>query len=340
MTVTALTTRAAVWHGDGRLRVESWDLPALGPDDVLVEVAGCGVCGSDLHVVDGGFPGLEPPVVLGHEPVGTIAAVGAGVGWLSVGDKVTWEPNVPCGHCFFCRDGRDVNLCENRVRVSGSFAERTVVPARAVHRLAEDCPPEVAIMAEPLSCALYAFERAGVTLDETVAIVGAGTIGLLLLMLARRAGAKRVLVADPNPGKRAVAQRLGADAAVDPLADDLAHAAGSLTEGRGFDVAFEAVGKPVAVESALSLPRAGGRAVMVGASRPGEQASLDLVSIQRRDLTISACWVREHTFQRAVSLLASLPVAELVTHEVKLDNVAEALDLLRRGEAVKVAVVP
>jgi 2-desacetyl-2-hydroxyethyl bacteriochlorophyllide A dehydrogenase len=340
MSAQAESTRAAVWHGGSRLELESWDLPELGADDVLVEISACGLCGSDLHVLDDGFPGLEPPVVLGHEPSGTVAAVGSRVDGFAAGDVVTWEPNVVCGECFQCREGEDVNLCEHKLRVSGSFADRTVVPRRALHHLPPGCSREEAIMAEPLSCALYAFERAGLRLGQSVAIIGSGTIGLLLLLLARRAGAGSILVSDPNARKRAVARQLGADEVVDPVREDLGEAGIGLTGGRGFDCAFEAVGRPRAVEDALRLCRPGGHAVLVGASQPDETAALDLVSLQRRDLTVSACWVRRYSFQRAVALLPSLPLAGLLTHEVPLHSVGEAIRLLREGEAIKVAVIP
>jgi 2-desacetyl-2-hydroxyethyl bacteriochlorophyllide A dehydrogenase len=333
-------TRAAIWRGDDELHVDDWELPALAPNDVLVAVFACGVCGSDLHVLSGGFPGLEPPVVLGHEPAGTIAAVGAAVRDFAPGDAVTWEPNVACGHCFHCREGEDVNLCDQRVRVSGSFADHTVVPVAALHRLPEGCDMKVATLAEPLSCALYAFDRGGVRIGSSVAIVGAGTIGLLLLLLARAAGAGSVMISDPNPAKRRLAESLGADLAVDPTAEDVAQAARAATGGRGFDVAFEAVGMPRAVQDTIAVVRAGGHALLVGVSKPGETASVDLLSLQRRDLTLSACWVRRHTFQRAVALLGSLPLTGLLSHEVALDDVEQAIQLLREGEAIKVLVVP
>jgi L-iditol 2-dehydrogenase len=334
------SVRAAVWRGGSELKLEEWELPPLGGQDVLVKVTACGLCGSDLHVLDGGFPGLAPPVVLGHEPAGTVVDVGSSVDRFAPGDAVTWEPNVACGRCMQCRNGQEANLCESRVRVSGSFATHTVVPLQALHRLPPGCDPKAAILAEPLACALYAFERGQVRLDQSIAIIGAGTIGLLLVMLARAAGARAITVSDPNEAKREMARRLGADAAVDPLVDGFDDARARLTQGRGFDVAFEAVGLPQTVEDTLRVVRPGGHAVLVGASRPTDVAKLDLTSIQRRDLTISACWLRRHTFQRAVSLLQTLPVAELVTHEVGLSDVDEAIRLLRGGSAIKVAVLP
>jgi L-iditol 2-dehydrogenase len=336
----ATITRAAVWRGEGHLELDDWELPPLGALDVLVKVSACGVCGSDLHVLDGGFPGLMPPVVLGHEPFGTVARMGPSVSGLSEGDVVTWEPKYTCGYCFHCRNGEDANLCENLVRISGSFADYTLVPRRAVYPCPDGCDPKALMLVEPLSCALYAFDRAAVRVDESVAIVGAGAIGLLLLMLVRRAGAHRVIVSDPNPTKRELALALGADEVVDPGTVAVGEAVRSCTGGRGAEVAFEAVGLSRTVTDTLDSVRAGGRAALVGVAHADDPASLNLVSLQERDLTVFACWVRKHTFQRAVGLVSVLPVNELVTHRVALDDVSDALRLLRNGEGVKVAVVP
>jgi L-iditol 2-dehydrogenase len=336
----ATITRAAVWRGDGELVLADWELPPLGEDDLLVKVSACGVCGSDLHVLDGGFPGIQPPLVLGHESFGTVAALGTAVSGITEGDVVTWEPKYTCRQCFYCREGEDANLCENLSRISGSFADYTLVPQRAVHLCPAGCDPNALMLAEPLSCALYAFDRAAVRVDESVAIVGAGTIGLLLLMLARRAGARRVIVSDPNPTKRDLALQLGADEVLDPRTVSIGEAVRACTARRGADAAFEAVGLSDTVTDTMDAVRAGGRVALVGVMRAEDAATLNLPSLQQRDLTILACWVRRHTFQRAVQLLSVLPVTDLVTHHVSLDHVSDALRLLREGEGVKVAVVP
>lgn len=333
------TVRAAVWRGAGQIAIEDWRLPPIGPTDALVRVRRCGLCGSDLHVLDGDVPEFVPPRVLGHEPLGVIEAVGGAVADYEPGDTVTWEPSLPCGSCFYCREGED-GLCEQRVPIVGAFSERTVVPERALYRLPAELPASHGVLTEPLSCALYAHDRAGVHPGDRVAVIGAGTIGLLLIMLARRAGAEQILVSDPNPRKRALAQELGADVVIDPHVERVEKATRHATGGRGVEVAFEAVGAPAAVADALAAPRPGGRVALVGLSSPSASATVPLLGLLRRDLTVHAVWMRKFTFQRAVALLSALPLGKIVSHTVALDEIAEAFALLRSGEAVKVVVEP
>ncbi len=330
---------AAVWRGDRRLEVESWPLPQMGADQALVRVQGCGVCGSDVHIVDGDLAGFVPPRVLGHEPLGVIEQVGPAVSGFRPGDHVTWEPSLPCRSCFYCREGED-GLCEQRVPIPGGFAERTVVPQRALYHVPLGLADGLGVLAEPLSCALYAHDRGQVRAGDRVAVIGAGTIGLLLTMLARRAGAAAIMVCEPSARKREIAAAVGADVVVDPGAASVLGQAGRLTGGRGVDVAFEAVGSPSTVLDTLAVLRPGGTAVLVGLAPPAASAAVPLPDLLRRDITIHAVWLRRFTFQRAVALLPELPVARLISHRVPLARIGHAFDLLRSGEAVKVVVEP
>jgi L-iditol 2-dehydrogenase len=319
--------------------VREWPLPEMHADEVLVRVSCCGVCGSDLHIIDGGVPEFVPPRVLGHEPLGVIETVGRAVTGFRPGDEVCWEPSLPCRACFYCHEGED-GLCEHRVPILGSFAERTVVPQRALYHVPPGLPDRAGVLAEPLSCALYAHDRGRLKVGDRVAVIGAGTIGLLLVMLARRAGASLVVVSDPNPRKRELALSVGADVAVDPTTEHAAERIRQLCGGRGADVAFEAVGTTATSLDTLAAVRSGGTAVLVGLSPPAAEAPVPLFDVLRRDLTIEAVWLRRFTFQRAVALLPYLPVERLLSHSVSLARIAEGLELLRSGKAVKVVVEP
>src|SRR3984957_550916 len=339
MPATAGVVRAAVWRGPGQLAVEPWPLPEPRADEVLVRVRCCGVCGSDLHIVDGDMPEFVPPRVLGHEPLGVIEAVGSTVTGFSAGDEVSWEPSLPCRSCFYCHEGED-GLCEQRVPILGGFAERTVVPQRALFAIPAGLPDRAGVLAEPLSCALYAHDRGRLRVGDRVAVIGAGTIGLLLVMLARQTGASLIVVSDPNPRKRDLAIEVGADVVVDPAETDAAERIRRLCGGRGADVAFEAVGTTATCLDTLAAGRSGGTAVLVGISPPTATAPVPLFDVLRRDLTIEAVWLRRFTFQRAVALLPQLPVDRLLGHSVSLARIAEGFDLLRSGKAVKVVVEP
>jgi len=330
---------AAVWRGDRRLDVGHWPLPVMGADDALVRVRGCGVCGSDVHIVDGDLTEFVPPRVLGHEPLGVIEAVGSAVRQFRPGDEVTWEPSLPCRSCLYCREGED-GLCVQRIPMLGGFAERTVVPQRALCSVPAGLPAGTGVLAEPLSCALYAHDRGRIRVGDQVAVIGAGTIGLLLTMLAQRAGASLVVVSDPNPRKRQIAAEVGADVVIDPATTSLPDCIRDLTDGRGVHVAFEAVGAPATVIDTLAALRPGGTAVLVGLPPVAAAANVPLFDLLRRDVTIEAVWLRRFTFQRAVALLRELPVHRLVSHRVPLEQIAAAFELLRSGEAVKVVVEP
>src|ERR1700677_307711 len=331
--------RAAVWLGPGQLAVRDWPLPEMGPDEVLVRVSCCGVCGSDLHIVDGGVPEFVPPRVLGHEPLGVIEAAGRAVTGFGPGDESAGERSLPCRACFYCHEGED-GLCEQRVPMLGGFAERTVVPQRALYHVPPGLPDRAGVLAEPLSCALYAHDRGRLRVGDQVAVIGAGTIGLLLVMLARRAGASLVVVSDPNPRKRELAVEVGADVAVDPGPEPAAERIRRLCGGRGADVAFEAAGTTATCLDTLAAVRSGGTAVLAGMPPPAATAPVPLFGVLRRDLTIEAVWLRRFTFQRAVALLPHLPVDRLLSHSVSLARIAEGFALLRSGKAVKVVVEP
>jgi L-iditol 2-dehydrogenase len=329
---------AAVWRGGQRLAVEPWPLPEMGGGDVLVRVDGCGVCGSDAHIVAGELTEFVPPRVLGHEPLGVVEEAGPLVSAFRPGDQVTWEPSLPCRACRPCRDGED-GLCERRVPILGAFAERTIVPERALCHVPDGLPDGVGVLAEPLSCALYAHDRGRIRVGDIVAVTGAGTMGLLLTMLARRAGASQVVVCDPVARKRELARTVGADVAVNP-GTGAAAAVRARTGGRGADVAFEAAGSPDTVLDTLRAVRPGGTAVLVGISPAAAAAPVPLLDLVRRDITIEAVWLRRFTFQRAVALLAELPLEPLITHHVPLADIGLAFELLRSGAAVKVVVRP
>ena len=265
------TTLSAVWHGTGDLRLEERPLPRLGPSDVLVDVVACGVCATDLHLLDGSIGLYAPPKVLGHEVGGVVRLVGSSVGHVRPGDAVALDTSVPCNTCFYCREARPF-MCPNRVSVAAGFSEYNVVPASVVYKLPA-AAAEMGALAEPLSCAIHAVERGEIQPADTVAIVGAGALGLLVLAVVRLSGATRVVVSDLDAGRRELATRLGATRTVDPAREDLLSVVREITDSRGVDCAFEAVGLEATIEQAFELPRSGGTLVQVSVppttARPG-----------------------------------------------------------------------
>jgi L-iditol 2-dehydrogenase len=330
-------TLSAVWHGPNDLRLERRALATPGASDVLVAVAGCGVCATDLHLVDGSIALYAPPRALGHEIGGTVVAAGAAVRHVRPGDAVALDTSVPCGTCFYCREASPF-FCADRTPVLAGFSEHVVVPASVVFPLPPGVAPERGALAEPLSCALHAVDRAGLRTGDAVVILGSGAIGLLVLSVARLAGATRVIVSDPEPGRRDIAGRLGATRTVDPRRESLEEAVASATGGRGADCVFEAAGVQASVDEAVRLPRRGGTLVQVSVPASGVTFSLPAYDLFARELTIRGSFVRSTEFRRAVDLLGTLDLGPLVTERFPLGEVRAAFDAARARRAVRVLV--
>ena len=335
--------RAAVYRGPGMIGLESRDVPRPAATDILVRVRACGLCGTDVHILDGQYP-VTSGIALGHEYAGEVVETGAEVTGLQPGDTVSVDPNIACGACPACRRG-DVHLCENLqalgVTRDGGFAEWCRLPAAQAHLVPQGLLLEEWALAEPLSCCLHGLDLAGIQSGDRVAILGAGPIGLLMVQLVRGAGATLVLVADPVPAKRELALKLGADEAVDPTTPALTELLRQRAPG-GADVVLECVGVTAAAHQALELPRRGGTVVWFGVSPPGATIPIEPYAVYRRELTIRAAFVNPHTFSRAVALLAQGRVqgAPLISHRFDLAGVAEAIATVKAGRAIKALVLP
>jgi L-iditol 2-dehydrogenase len=333
------TTLSAVWHGVGDLRLEERPLPPLGASDVFVDVAGCGVCATDLHLLDGSISLYAPPKVLGHEVGGMVRLVGSAVTHVHPGDAVALDTSVACNTCFYCREARPF-MCPNRVSVAAGFSEYNVVPASVVYKLPAGVPPEMGALAEPLSCAMHAVGRGEIHPADTVAIVGAGALGLLVLAVVRLSGATHVVVSDLDSNRRELAARLGATRTVDPAREDLLSAVREFTDGRGVDCAFEAVGAQATIEQAFELPRPGGTLVQVSVPPTTARPVLPAYELFARELTIRGSYVRTTEFRRAVELLETLDLAPLITQRFSLREIDAALQAARARQGIRVLVGP
>jgi L-iditol 2-dehydrogenase len=250
--------------------------PRPGPGDVLVAVKACGICGSDVHGMDGSTGRRRPPIIMGHEAAGVIAATGPGVTAWSTGDRVTFDSTVYCGECFFCRRG-EINLCDNRrvlgvscedYRQHGAFAEFVVVPQRILYRVPDTLPLEHAALVEPYAIALHAIQLHRPTLNNHVVVVGAGMIGLALTQALRNSGCGSLIVVDISPERLELARNSGATDICNSGQEDAAASILRLTNGRGADLAFEAVGITATVDLTVRCLRKGGAAVLVGNVTP------------------------------------------------------------------------
>jgi L-iditol 2-dehydrogenase len=330
--------RAAVHAGAGQIRLETRATPAIGAGELLLKVRGCGLCGSDLAKFRG--PALHP-AVLGHEVVGEVATAGEGAGDFRPGERVVVAHHVPCSRCHYCQRG-SVSMCrafKGSNLDPGGFSEYLRVPAENVRhvtfRVPVGMPDSVASFTEPLGCGVRAIRRAAIAVGDTVAVAGLGAMGCLLVQLARRCGA-RVVAVDPIPARRALAESLGATLAVAPEEVDAALAGPS--DGRGADVVVLTAGAPALVRAALGWIRDGGAVhLFVGEG----EGPLPIGEIYRRELTLTATYSSSPAdLAEAFDLIRSgaVRVAELCSHRLPLERLAEAVDLMERREALKVFV--
>jgi L-iditol 2-dehydrogenase len=317
-------------------RLVEREIAPVGPGQVRVRVNAVGICGSDLHSYSEGAIGDTPaqyPMVLGHEPAGTVASVGAGVTGWSAGDRAALEPALYCYHCEQCRAGRH-NICENVRFLStpghaGFFREFVDLPAASLLGIPKDMPMPVATLVEPLAVAMHSVRLAAVGLGETAAVIGAGPIGLLTVACLRAAGASRIWVVEPVAHRREMARRMGAAEAIDPGAVDAARQIMADTGGRGVDCALDCAAKEHTINWAIRCTRNGGRVALTGIhSQP--MVPFEVSPMRRKELTIFNVRRSNHEPEAALELLLARKewFAPLVTHTRPLERVAEAFHIV------------
>jgi L-iditol 2-dehydrogenase len=345
--------KVARFHAPGDVRLEDAAEPQAGPREVKIRVRNCSTCGTDVKILRNGHPNLSPPRVLGHEIAGEIVDVGAEVsGWVA-GERVQVIAAVPCGRCRQCRKDR-MSVCENQTSVGyqyeGGFAEYLVVPEQVLavdglNRVPDGLGLDEASVAEPLACVLNGQRLAGVGPGDVVVVVGAGPIGCLHVRLARARGAARVVLADLQPDRLAMAAALvKPDDVVDTSGTDLVDAVLALTDGAGADVVITAAASGRVQEQALRVAARGGRISFFGGLPKDDPViACDSNLVHYRELTIVGANGSSPADNReALRLIASgaVPVADLITHRLPLDRVLEAFDIVARGEAIKVTIEP
>jgi 2-desacetyl-2-hydroxyethyl bacteriochlorophyllide A dehydrogenase len=329
--------KIATWQGESRFTIDEAPEPVPGPRQVVVGVHTAGICGTDVHATQGLFP-WKPPLVLGHEYTGVVREVGRGVSRRLIGRAVACEPSYGCGACADCAAGR-ASQCPRLVRFGG-FAERVALPLACVHPLPRGLDPVTAALTEPAACCLANLEMFKMPRGATVLVIGGGVMGLLTMALARRRGARRLVLSDPLEERRQTAKKLGAHVVVDPARESLAERVMALTGGRGADVVCEAVGKPELVAQALTLVKPGGVLQLVGVNPKGSQLSLDLYDVHFREIRIQGAYGRGAAFRRALALMPKLGVSRLVTARFPLEKIGEAFAHATAGRGVKTVVTP
>lgn len=323
--------KSAVFYGRHHLKIEEHGMPAMGPHDVLIKVKACGVCGTDVHIYEGdkGAAEVTPPTILGHEFSGVIEEVGAEVINYKPGDRVCIDPNCYCGACEPCRNGA-AHFCEHMTgygtTVNGGFAEYCAVDERQIYLLGDHTSFEQGAMAEPVACCLHGLDMCEIQPGHQVVVIGGGMIGLLMLQLAKLAGAAKTALLEPVESKREVARKLGADVCIDPLGQDVKSElkAAGLT---WVNTVIECVGRPSTIEQAIDI--AGNKAVvmMFGLTKPEEEIAVKPFQIFQKELVLKASYINPYTQKRALDLIDTgrLDVTSMICEVCGLEKLEEIL---------------
>ena len=330
--------------GNKTFAVTDLPTPHAGPGELVLRNQVCGVCGTDVHIYHGepGSADVNPPVVLGHEYSGEVVEVGEGVTGFAVGDHVTVDPNIYCGHCAYCQNGKK-QLCPSMEAIGvtrdGGFAQYSRIPASQAFKLEPTVPWEAAAMAEPLACCLHGIDLAGIQVGDKVCVVGGGAIGLLMVQLAKLSGASQIVLSEPNEKRRQVGLQLGANAAIDPTRPDAQEAFAQVLGG-GANVVIECVGNVPAVKSAFQFAGKGATVLLFSVPKVDATFDLPLFDVYKKELTIKGSFVNPDTHARAVALINSGKVdfGPIITHRFTLDQLPEAIAMQMSDASIKVVV--
>lgn len=333
----------------GDRRFETRDLPDLipGEGEVRIRVAACGVCGTDVHIYHGskGSAEVTPPVVLGHEFAGVVETVGSGVDSVAVGDHVTVDPNMYCGKCHYCRIGKK-QLCSNLqaygVNQNGGFAEICVVRQEQCYRLDPQIPMRYGAMTEPLACAIHGIDRANIRQGDTVCVIGGGAVGLMMVQLARQAGASKVLLSEPVAKRREIGLLVGADAVIDPVNEELSSKVKETVGVDGVDVVIECVGNSIAMKQALQICKRGTTLVLFAVHPTEELDQISPFEVYNKELSIVGSMINPDTHGRAVALINSgrIQLEPLISHSFPVEELEQAILMQMSNESIKVLVEP
>ncbi len=341
------TMQATVFLEPQKLEYRSVEVPVMHDGDIIVRVGKALTCGTDLKTYRRGHPKIIPPTLFGHEFAGEIIKVGSAVENFKPGDRVVSANTAPCNTCFYCKRGQH-NLCEHLIINLGAFAEYIRVPKSIVQQntylIPDHLPDEEAAAMEPLACVVHGQDLLQIQPGESVVIVGAGgPIGLMHLQLALRQGASPVIAIDLSDNRLKVSAQLGATQIVNPERDDSKKIVHELTEGRGADVVIESAGSLKAWSDVIELVRKGGRVQWFGGLPSGTEITLDTVRVHYDELTIFGVYhATPLSFERALSMIGEgvVDIKPLITGELPLERLQDALDMMYNGECVKMAIQP
>ncbi len=344
-----LKMKGAFLYGPGDVRLKEVEIPSINREEVLIKIEVALTCGTDAKVYQRGghLKMIKVPSLFGHEFAGVIKEVGDRVRYFKEGMRVVAANSAPCNQCFYCKTGQQ-NLCKNLLFINGAYAEYIKIPEPIVKQNLLEIPQDVsfkeAALVEPVACALQGINKCNIKLGDTIAINGAGPLGLIFIQLAKLKGAK-VIALDKQKERLSIAKKCGADEGIDVSAveDEIDRVRELTEETRGVDVAIEAVGNSAVWEKAIAMVRKGGEVLLFGGCPPGESVKFDTELIHYAELTLKGSF--HHTpyyIKKALDLIVQRKIKAdfLITQELPLNKISEALEMMVNHQGIKTAVIP
>lgn len=338
--------KSAVFWGKENLKIEEIKVPDIKANEVLIKVYACGICGTDMHIFDGdeGAAATPPGTVLGHEFAGEIVKIGSAVTDFKVGDRVCVDPNKLCNKCYYCKSGMG-HFCTDMVgigtTVNGGFSEYCAVPDSQVYKFSDSTSYKKAAMTEPVACCLHGIDMCNIKHSDTVAIIGAGMIGLIMLQLAKLSGAKKLIVLEPIEEKRKIAEALGADLTIDSVNEDV-NAVLAEKGIKQIDVVIECVGRINTIETGIEIAGKHSTLMMFGLTRPDDILPIKPFEIFKKEIVLKASYINPYTQERALGLIDSgkIDVESMIYKEIPLTELPKLLSDKKERSKGKYIVNP
>ncbi|HEX2949981.1 MAG TPA: zinc-dependent alcohol dehydrogenase family protein [Armatimonadota bacterium] len=338
--------KSVVFHGKHNISIDEKPMPAINDNEVLLKVMACGVCGTDVHIYEGDEGAAKCPAgtTLGHEFSGVVEQLGKNVTGYRVGDRVCVDPNQPCGVCYYCQRGL-VHFCEYMVgigtTVDGGFAQYCAVPQSQIYPIADHTTFEQAAMAEPLSCCLHGIDLCDIKCADTVAVIGGGMIGLIMLQLAKLSGAHTTILIEPIESKREIGKKLGADICIDPFAEDVKERLARENIHR-ISVVIECVGSAATIKNALDIAGKKSTVMLFGLTQPQAEVPIKPFDLFKKEITIRSSFINPNTQPRAVELINTkkVDVASMIYEVCGFEELTEILQDSKRRSQGKYIVNP
>ena len=338
--------KSAVFYEKHNLVIEDIPMPEVGPDDVLIKVKACGICGTDVHIFNGDEGAAATPAgtVLGHEFAGIVEKIGENVKGIVVGDRVCVDPNKLCNECYYCKSGIG-HFCEDMIgigtTVNGGFSEYCAVPQSQVYKIADTTTYEMAAMTEPVACCVHGIDMCNISCGDTVAVIGGGMIGMIMLQLAKLAGAGKLIMLEPVAEKREICKNLGADLCIDPLSEDVK----AVLAQNGIErisCVIECVGRTSTIEQAIDIAGKDSIVMMFGLTAPNDTIAIKPFEIFKKEIVLKASFINPYTQKRALTLIDSgkVDVSSMIYATESLERLPEILADAKLRAKGKFIIIP